>query len=166
MKNLTRFGIIILLALSCSHSNPVDTQKTAPISRSSDWDLIFQMEKEHWDKDTVIANLGTPSEIINDDKTKSTYLIYLDNNLKRQKWSIGFSQSYKLSNISFFPNLSNEANFSVEKIIEKWGKECVKKSEVDNSQHFIQKKHYLDCCQNRKARLNNLDQVNGLFIEL
>jgi hypothetical protein len=166
MKNLTRFGIIILLALSCSHSNPVDTQKTAPISRSSDWDLIFQMEKEHWDKDTVIANLGSPFEIINDDKIKSSYLVYLDNNLKRQKWSIGFSQSNKLSSISFFPNLSNEANFSVEKIIEKWGKECVKKLEVDNSQHFIKKKHYLDCGQNRKARLNNLDQVNGLFIEL
>lgn len=124
------------------------------------------MEKEHWDKDTVIANLGNPSQIINDDKTKSTYLIYLDNNLRRQKWSIGFSQSNKLSSISFFPNLSNEANFSIEIIIEKWGKECEKISEIDNSQHFIQKKHYLDCGQNRKARLNNLDQVNGLFIEL
>ncbi len=166
MKSLTKFGILILLALSCSHSNPVDAQKTAPIRRSNDWDLIFLMEKEHWDKDTVIANLGNPSEIINDDKTKSTYLIYLDNNLRRQKWSIGFSQSNKLSSISFFPNLSNEANFSVEKIIEKWGKECVKKSELDNTQHFIQKRNYLDCGLNRKARLNNLNQVNGLFIVL
>lgn len=165
MKNLTWLLITILIAFSCSHSNPIDAQKAAPI-RSGDWDLIFKMEKEHWDKDTVIANLGNPSEIINDAKTKSTYLIYLDNNLKRQKWSIGFSQFSKLSSISFFPNLSNEANFSVEKIIEKWGKECVKKSEVDNSQHFVQKKNYLDCGHNRKARLNNLDQVNGLFIEL
>jgi hypothetical protein len=165
MKNLKRLGIIILLAVSCSHSNPVDAQKATPI-RSGDWDLIFKMEKELWDKDTVIANIGSPSEIITDDKTKSTYLIYLDTNLKRQKWSIGFSQSNKLSSISFFPNLSNEANFSVEKIIEKWGKECVKKAEIDNSQHFIQKKKFLDCGHNRKARLNNLDQVNGLFIEL
>lgn len=165
MKNLIRFGIIILIAFSCSHNSLIDAQKAEQI-RSGDWDLIFKMEKEHWDKYTVIANIGTPSEIITDDKTKSTYLIYLDSSLKRQKWSIGFSQSNKLSSISFFPNLSNEANFSVEKIIEKWGKECVKKTEVDNSQHFIQKKKYLDCGHNRKARLNNFDQVNGLFIEL
>jgi hypothetical protein len=140
MKNLKRLGIIILLAVSCSHSNPFDVQKSTPIS-NGDWDLIFKMEEEHWNKDTVIANIGSPSEIITDNKTKATYLIYLDTNLKRQKWSIGFSQSNKLSRISFFPNLSNEANFSVEKIIEKWGKECVKKVEIDNSQHFIQKKN-------------------------
>jgi len=129
-----------------------------------EWKLLLGMQSENWNKEKIIQTLGNPTEVFNDAKTKHEYLIYKDKSSNHQIWSIGI-KGIQLSSISFFPNFSNEENFSMDQISKHWGNNCIKKVEIDSSQPFVLKKNYLDCGLGRKARINNLGQIEGLFVE-
>lgn len=153
---------IIFTIFSCS----IETkQRPKDVSDEIDyeWKYLLNMQNEKWSKEKVIQTLGRYTELYIDPNSKNEYLIYKDKNTNHQTWSIGYSRN-QLASISFFPSLSNENNFTEEQVVKYW-KNCQKKVEVDSSKHFIQKKKFLDCGFGRKARINNLGQIDGLFIE-
>jgi hypothetical protein len=131
---------------------------------NQEWKYLLGMQNEKWSKEKIIQTLGNPTEVFNDAKSKHEYLIYKDKSTNHQTWSIGI-KGEQLASISFFPNLSNEENFSIDQILKQWGSNCIKKVEIDSSQPFILKKNYLDCGLGRKARINNLGQIEVLFVE-
>jgi hypothetical protein len=153
---------IIFTLFSCS----IETQQRPKVSSDEidyEWKYILDMQNEKWSREKVVLTLGHYNEIYIDPKSKNEYLIYKDTITNHQTWSIGYNGN-QLTSISFFPSLSNENNFTEEQVIKYW-QNCQKKVEVDSSKHFIQKKKILGCDLGRKARINNLGQIEGLFIE-
>lgn len=165
MKKIICLIIIALMAISCSHIN-VDKNSQDVTVKNQDWILIEKIETERWNKDKIISFLGVPNKVYNDDKKSIQYLIYNDTNTGYQEWSFGVQKSGSLNYITFIPNISNEDNFTTEKIIKIWGKSCNKKTEMDLTQHFIKKIYYIDCGHGHRAYLDNHNEVTSLSIEL
>ena len=151
----------LLITLSCSH---VTKNENLTDNVDREWKYLLSMQNEKWSRDKIVQILGNPTEVYNDVKSKHIYLIYKDKNTNHQSWSIGIKDE-QLKTISFFPNFSNEESFSIDQISKYWGKNCIKKVEIDSSRPFVLKKNYLDCGLGRKVRINNLGQVEGLFVE-
>ncbi len=164
MKKTLYIVCFMSTVFSCSFSTKNKTENPTINNVDQEWKYLLGMQSEKWSKGKIIQTLGNPTEVFNDTKLKHEYLIYKDKSTNHQNWSIGI-KSEKLASISFFPNFSNEENFSINQISKYWGNKCIKKIETDSSQPFVLKKNYLDCGLGRKARINNLGQVEGLFIE-
>jgi hypothetical protein len=165
MKKSLHIICFMLTIFSCSLVTMKKNETSAINNTNQDWKYLLDIQNEKWSKDKIIYMLGNPAEVFNDVKSKREYLIYKDKNTNHQTWSIGI-KGEQIVTIGFFPNFSNKDNFSIDQISKYWGNNCTKKTDIDSSQPFVLKKNYLDCGLGRKARINNLGQIEGLFIEL
>ena len=157
--------IFLFLFMSCSKAQVKDNQ-LQKIIINDDWSLINKIESEKWNKKILISNLGIPNEVIEDKKQASDLFVYDYPQVNHQKWGFEVSKDGKIFNITFIPNASTRESFTIEKIIQKWGTSCVKKKEVDSSQHFVRKIYYLECEKNRRAYLNKYNEVTSLAINI
>ncbi len=164
IKNIITL-IFLFLFMSCSKAQVKEDQLQKVII-NDDWSLINKIESEKWNKKILISNLGTPNEVIEDKKQASDLFVYDYPQVDHQKWGFEVSKDGKIVSITFIPNASTRESFTIEKIIQKWGTSCVKKKEVDSSQHFIRNIYYLECEKNRRAYLNKYDEVTSLAINI
>lgn len=162
-KNITL--IFVLLIVSCS-KNQVKENGSRKAMLNDDWTFIEKIESEKWNKEKLVNIFGTPSEVIEDKKKILELLVYDYPQLGHQKWGFEIDEKEKVVSITFVPNISNDENFTLEKITHKWGASCTKKKEIDSSQHFVRNIYYLDCGKNHRAYLNKYDEVTSLAINI
>lgn len=159
MKKILTF-ILLTICTSCAQSQLRGVEQDVIINV---WDLINKIENEKWTKNKILSYFGEPRQTYNEE---TETLIYDDKNLGYQNWAFETKKDGALISFTFIPNISNRDNFTYDKIIEKWGKDCKKKIETDLTQHFIRKIYSLDCDKNRHASLNRYNEVMSLYVEI
>jgi hypothetical protein len=165
MKKIKLVSILIFI-IACSKITPRHEEHSQRINPNNDWAILNELELNTVNKEYVLNIFGTPREVFNDEKKKIEYLIYDDVQTKRQKWSLGINNIGKLTSITFIPNYTNREAFPLEILKNKWGEKCIKKKDVDISQHFIRNIYYLDCGEKYRAYLDKNDEVMNISITL
>ncbi len=164
MKNYFILIFVICALPACTYKT-LALQSPRP-ENVNEWELIKKISVEKMSKENLISYLGAPYSVLKDKNDSIEYFIYQDTSLNVQKWSIEFQQNGKLSRVTFFPNVSNRENFTIEKVIENWGKNCIRKKDIDKNQHFVMNIYYLDCESQRRAYLNNHDEISSLSLTI
>lgn len=165
MKEKITIFVALILIGSCA----ADTTKNKfekKITFNDDWEAIEKMQSERWSREQIISVFGPPHEMIKDNGQKSDMLFYNYPQSNHQQWSFEFSGNNSLLNITFVPTIFNRKDFTIGIITQKWGSSCVKKKEIDSSQHFVKNIYFLDCGKNRRAYLNRYDEVTSLAINI
>lgn len=162
MKNVIMLFFLLFIT-SCS-KNQIKESQTQNVMTNNEWSLIDKIESEKWNQETLIINFGKPDEVIHDQKENIELWIYNYPQPNHQKWGVEISKNDKIASVSFVPNASTRDNFTIEKISQKWGNSCVKKKEVDSSQHFVRNIRYLDCGKNRRAYFDRYNEVTSIVI--
>lgn len=163
-ERIVMFTVLLLLS-SCAKELIKDDTKNV-ISPNSDWAIIEKIESERWTKNNLVTRLGVPDEIFDHKKEIPGFLVYNYAQSNHQKWGFEIDKNEKITTITFIPSVSNNENFTLAQIIQKWGAICTKKKEVDSSQHFVRNIYYLDCGKNHRAYLNRYDEVTSLAISV
>jgi hypothetical protein len=152
--------------VACSKNQISNSQFSKIREYRSSWELIYQIETEKWNKEKLLAFFGQPNEIIDDKNNAGEYLIYDDPNSGHQRWSFGINTGQELTDLTFIPNSRDGESFTEKGIIEKWGKNCKRKKDIDSTQHFIRYIYHLDCSEKHRAYFNNHNEVTSLWIQL
>ena len=158
--------ITLFCLVSCSKNQISNSQFSKIREYRSSWELIYQIETEKWNKEKLLAFFGQPNEIIDDKNNAGEYLIYDDPNSGHQRWSFGINTGQELTDLTFIPNSRDGESFTEKGIIEKWGKNCKRKKDIDSTQHFIRYIYHLDCSEKHRAYFNNHNEVTSLWIQL
>jgi len=158
MRNKFVILFVFLMIAGCS-------EEKIHSEAQGEWALINKIEIEKWNKETILSSLGTPDDIVVDEKQNLIFLIYNYPQSNHQKWSFEISKAGDLRNITFIPNDSNRKNFSSDKLNLKWSG-CVKKKSTDASQHFIRYIYSLECGEKHKAYMNKNEEVTSISIEI
>ena len=163
-ESIVMFTVLILLSSCAKELIKNDTINV--ISPNGDWAIIEKIESERWTKKNIVASLGVPDEIFDHKKGIPDFLVYNYAQSNHQKWGFEIDKNEKITTITFIPSVSNNENFTLAQITQKWGAICTKKKEVDSSQHFVRNIYYLDCGKNHRAYLNRYDEVTSLAISV
>ena len=162
-------NVIILLSFfliaSCS-KNKVKENQTQDVKTNNEWSLIDRIESEKWDQEKLIGSLGKPNEVIHNQKKSADLWVYDYPQPNHQKWGFEVTKDGKIFSITFIPNASTRDKFTIESISQKWGASCVKKKEVDSSQHFVRNIYYLDCGVSRRAYFNRYNEVTSVSVTI
>lgn len=165
MKEKILLFVISFLVAACSLES-IETNAKYKTEDNDDWSIISKIESERWNKKDLISNLGVPHKRNKEKNEMSEFLIYNYIQSNHQKWGFEIDEKGNVISITFIPNISNNENFTLEKIAQKWGASCVKKKEVDSSQHFVRNIYYLDCGKKRRAYFNRYDEVTSLAVDV
>lgn len=162
--------IIVLTTLfcliACSKNQISNSQSSKTRKYRASWDLIYQIETEKWNKEKLLAFFGQPNEIVDEKNSAGENLIYDDPNSGHQRWSFGINSKQELTDITFIPDTGDGENFTEKEIIEKWGKNCQRKKDIDSTQHFVRYIYHLDCNEKHRAYFNNHNEVTSIWIQL
>ena len=163
-EKIILFVALIFIGSCAVRATKNHSQKN--IDLNDDWGIIEKIESERWSREKIIGVLGNPHEIVKDKKQTLDILFYNYAQSNYQQWSFEVSKSDELLSITFVPTSFNREEFTIGTVTQKWGASCVKKKEVDSSQHFIRNIYYLDCGKKHRAYLNKYDEVTSLVIDV